>query len=137
VTHRWSIIYGDHSIFTNEDGTWEEAPGRDCQVILFWDNDLGNWAVRHGAFGRSVCDFFRIEEDGFVVGMDLSGMIDHVVYELGIATPDEGLVTIIHRAVHELGIVKQGKMLSRRKWDDVLRFAMMKVDELRIRDGNG
>ena len=102
------FVYGDGSTYQ---GPWESAPGRDVQVVIFWDPTLDTWTIRHGGQANSPCDFFRQAEDGTVVGMDQAGMIDHVV--------------------HELGVVKQGRMLSKAQWDAVLRQAMALRDELR------
>ena len=112
----WLILYGDFSTFSSDEGAWEDAPGRDVQAVIFRDPALG-WTIRHGGQGNSPCDFFRLDEDGTPVGMDQAGMIDHVV--------------------HELGVVKQGRMLSSGEWQDILRQAMGLRDELRRTDGNG
>ena len=109
----WVILYSDGARFTSDDGAWEDAPGRDVQVILFRDPELG-WTIRHGGQGNSPCDFFRME-NGVPVGMDQAGMIDHVV--------------------HELGVVKQGRMLTGAAWQDILRQAMFLRNELRGQDG--
>ena len=58
---RWRIWYSDGSTFSSADGTWEEAPGRDVQIILFHDPDRG-WTLRHGANTRKG-DFFRMDPD--------------------------------------------------------------------------
>ena len=109
----WAILYSNGSTFTSEQGAWEDAPGRDVQAVIFQDPSLG-WTLRHGGQGNSPCDFFRLE-DGIPVGMDQAGMIDHVV--------------------HELGVVKQGRMLTSEAWQDILRQAMTLRDRLRTEDG--
>ena len=105
----WVILYSDGSTFSSDQGAWEDAPGRDVQVVIFRDPELG-WTLRHGGRGDSGCDFFRME-NGVPVGMDQAGMIDHVV--------------------HELGVVKQGRMLSPPAWQDTLRAALFLRNALR------
>ena len=112
-TEKWRIYYSDGSTFGSEDGTWENAPGRDVQIVLFRDPVLG-WTIRHGGRGGSPCDYFRMGADGTVVGMDGDGMKDHVV--------------------HVLGVVKQGRMLTRAKWDNLLMQAMKDRNMLREAD---
>ena len=112
----WIILYSDGSTFSSDEGAWEDAPGRDVQVVIFRDPVLG-WTIRHGGQGNSPCDFFRMAGSGQPVGMDQAGMIDHVV--------------------HELGVVKQGRMLSSGAWQGILRRAMEIRNELRREDGNG
>lgn len=102
----WRIYYSDGSTFSNEDGAWEDAPDRDVQVVLFRDAMTG-WAVRHGG------DYFRLAENGAVVAMDETGMIDHVV--------------------HELGAVKQGRMLTQAGFDRVYQQA--KADMAALKAG--
>ena len=105
------IVYGDGKIYS---GDWLGAPQhRDVQVVIFDDPDNG-LTLRHGGAGGSECDFFRLDEDGSVVGMDLPGMIDYVV--------------------NDLGIVKQGKMLSTKAWLARHRQAMEFRNKLRRGD---
>lgn len=104
------IVYGNGDIYS---GDWLDAPRhRDVQVVIFQDpvND-GSWTLRHGGAGGSKCDFFRLDDDGSVVGMDLAGMIDYVV--------------------NDLGLIKQGKMLSTMDWQQRLRQAMEFRNKLR------
>jgi len=94
----WMILYGDGSTFSDEQGSWTDAPGRDVQFIIFLDDKTG-WTLRHGG------DFFRMGENGQPVNMDIFGMVDHVT--------------------HELGIIKQGKMLETERWDALYRRALL------------
>jgi hypothetical protein len=109
------IWYSDGSTFSSDDGAWEEAPGRDVQIIMFRDPDRG-WMLRHGANTRKG-DFFRMDPDGTVVGMDLTGAIDHVV--------------------HELGLIKEGRMLSQNQWDEVLRTATLELKRIQVEERDG
>lgn len=112
MQEQWRIYYSDGSTYSSLAGAWPDAPSRDVQVVLFKDPERG-WTIRHGGKGGSQCDFFRLADDGTVVGMDETGMIDHVI--------------------HELGIVKQGRMLSQARWDELLGQAIRARD--RLRDG--
>lgn len=42
----WAIYYADGSVYTNEDGTWTEAPSEEVQVLI----------LRHGedGYGRPI-----------------------------------------------------------------------------------
>lgn len=104
----WLIFYGNGSTFSSTDGAWEDAPSRDVQVILFDDPKRG-WIMRHGANTRKG-DFFRLDKDGTVVGMDFTGVLDHVV--------------------HVLGVIKEGRMLSQDDWDEVLKRAVLTLRDL-------
>jgi hypothetical protein len=126
----WIIVYGNGATFSNLDGAWVEAPGWNCQVVLFRDPLLG-WTQRHGAKGGSQCDFFRITADGIIVGMETAGMIGMAISELGIAGPETELPRLIYEVVHEMGIFKQGKMLTSAEWSDILKRAMALRDKLR------
>jgi hypothetical protein len=98
----WRIYYGDGSTFSSDDGAWEDAPGWDVQVILFRDPIVG-WAIRHQG------DFFRLDDDGTVVCMDMTGLLDWAVNELG---------------------MKAGRMLSRDKFGAVYQRAKRDMLEL-------
>lgn len=116
------IFYGNREVYSGE---WlDAAQNRDVQIVIYNDPDTG-WTLRHGAKGRSQCDFYR-EDGSAIVCMDVSGFIDYVTYELGMVEPGTSLPVMIHKAVHESGIIKQGKMLTTREWQnvygDALRF---------------
>ena len=119
----WIIIYGDGTTYSSLQGTWTSAPATNVQVIVYLDPDTG-WTLRHGASGRSPCDFFRKAKDDTFVGMDTAGMVEYVINELGVADWGCDLVTII-RAALESGTVKQGRMLSSRQWQERYRQAIL------------
>jgi hypothetical protein len=126
------VLYGDHSWFSGE---WEDAPSRDVQIVLYRDPvNAGGWTMRHGAEGGSPCDFFRKAKDGSIVGMDLSGFIDHAVYVLKVVEPCGDLPTMIDRAVHRLGVVKQGRMKSTQEWRALYREGIERLRELQQAD---
>ena len=104
----WFILYSDETWFSSEDGTWQEAPGRDVQIILY-RHPRDGWIMRHGGNTRKG-DFFRLDPGGHVVGMDLTGVIDHVV--------------------HETGEIKEGRMLAPDHWQQIHRLAIFKLKEL-------
>lgn len=107
----------DGGIFTvtsDEAPLWTDLPDRGFQIIIYYDRDDG-WTMRHGCNVRHG-DFFRLDEDGCVVGMDLTGLIDYTV--------------------HVLHVAKEGQMLSQKKWAAVLRAATLKLQELQRQDGS-
>jgi len=123
------IIYGDGSVFSGE---WHQAPWYDVQIVIYYDPDTG-WTLRHGAMGRSPCDFYRMDGD-CVVGMDTAGMIGYVIEDLlGLATWDCDLVHLINVAVSS-GLVKMGKMLPTAVWQARHRQAIEFRNKL-LRDG--
>ena len=134
----WVIIYGDLSTASCEDMNWAEAPSWDVQIVLFRDPALGGmWTIRHGAEPDSEpADFFRLDHDGSVVGMDTAGFIGHVTQDLKMAPPDAPLETMIKLAVFDTGAIKAGKMLSTARWMEVLRFGMELRNKLRAQDGS-
>jgi len=97
----WYIFYGDGTRFSSDDGPWEKAPSLDVQVIAFVDGN-GKWVVRHGG------DFFRLDEEGAAINMDLPGMIDYVC--------------------NVLGAVKMGRFLSSRQFHEIRKKAIDFVD---------
>ena len=100
----WKIWYSDGSTFSSEDGAWEDAPAWDAQVILFQHPEAG-WAMRHNS------DYFRLAEDGTIVGMDEIGMLDYVA--------------------NMLGVVKVGRMLTQVGFDAVYQEAKRAMVELK------
>lgn len=111
----WIIYYSDGATYSNLDGPWESAPSLgvkgspslDAQVILFRD-PASKWSMRHGG------DFFRLADDGSIVAMDETGMIDHVV--------------------NVLGIVKKGRMLTKDEFDVVYQRAKADMAILKSED---
>ena len=93
----WIIYYSDGTTFSSNDGDWKDAPGWDCQVVLFRD-PIVKWGIRHNA------DFFRLDADGTVVGMDNISFLQHVM--------------------NTLGMVKAGNMLSQGEFDKVYQKAV-------------
>lgn len=110
----WIIYYSDGSTFNSEQGAWEDAPGRDVQIILY-RHPRDGWIMRHGGNTRKG-DYFRIDGD-HVVGMDFTGVLDHVVYELG--------------------IIKEGRMLNPDHWQEILRQATLDIQLMQreMKDG--
>ena len=98
----WQIFYGDGSTFNSDDGDWEDAPANDVQVVIFKEND--RWVLRHGG------DFFRMDEDGAIVNLDIFGLVDY--------------------AVNVIGHIKQGRFLSTKKFHIVRQEAKDLIVEL-------
>jgi len=102
----WRIFYGDGSTYNSDEGAWEDAPGWNVQIILFRDPEAG-WAMRHNG------DFFWLADDGAVVAMDGTGMLDHVI--------------------NALGLVKAGRMLTKAQFDKIYQRAKRELAELKAR----
>jgi hypothetical protein len=103
----WFIYYSDGSTFSSDDGAWEDAPGWDCQVVLYRD-PITKWGIRHQG------DYYRLAGDGTVVAMDFVGLIDYVV--------------------EMLGVVKVGRMLSQAEFARVYQRAV--EDRLKLQRGD-
>ena len=133
----WVLIYSDLSLVLSDRTEWTDAPGWDVQIALFRDPlQDGLWTIRHGAApDEETCDYYRLDEDGSVVGMSEGGFIGHVVNDLKLCEAGTPLEEMIRLAVHDTGLVKQGKMLSSAKWQEVLRYGMETRKALRQQDG--
>lgn len=103
----WIIYYSDGSTFSSDDGAWEDAPGWDCQVVLFRD-PIVKWGIRHQG------DFYRLDPDGTVVAMDMVGFLDHIM--------------------RVVGVVKAGSMLSQDKYAKIYNQAV--DDRLKLQQGD-
>lgn len=103
----WIIYYSDGSTFSSLDGSWEDAPGWGCQVVLFRD-PIVKYGIRHQG------DFYRLDPDGTVVAMDMVSFLDHVM--------------------RVLGVVKAGSMLSQGEFDKVYQRAV--EDRLKLQTGD-
>ena len=93
----YKIRYADNSLYT---GDWANAPGYGAQTIVYQDGDT--IVLRHQG------DFYRVDDDGCVVGMDL--------------------VSLLHYVIDDLKLVKAGSMVSQKKWDSIYRTAMADRD---------
>ena len=93
----WIIHYSDGTTFSSDDGEWKDAPGWDCQVVLFRD-PIVKWGIRHDA------DYFYLARDGTVVG----------IY---------GTVALVDFVTNVLGVVKVGRMLTQYDFTEVMRKA--------------
>lgn len=91
----WKIHYGDGSTFSSDDGRWEDAPGYNVQAIPVADDVTGR-TVEYG------WDYYVIR-DGQPMGCDLPGLLDYLI--------------------NEVGVVKQGRSLSNKHFQEVYQKA--------------
>ena len=66
---RWRIYYGDGSVFSDADGSPEDAPAANIQIIVQDDPVVGRYLL-------SQKDYYFFRE-GQWYGSDLFGMIEH------------------------------------------------------------
>jgi len=110
----WQIYYADGSVFSNLDGSWEDAPGHGALIALIPDPDV-KWV----AIGNA--DFLVQDKEGAIVSVSESGFEDYMVN--------------VHR------IVKRGRMISRQDWLRVAKVAYgdrdfaVKHGYLKLKDG--
>ena len=97
----YKIRYADNSLYT---GDWASAPGYGVQTIVYPDGDT--IVLRHQG------DFYRVDDDGCVVGMDL--------------------VSLLHYVIDDLNLVKAGSMVSRTKYVDIMAGA--RADQKNMRE---
>ena len=95
------VRYDDETLVEDE---WENIPGWGVQTIVYIDPSDGP-VLRHQG------DFYRLDESGEVVGMDLMSLLRFVV--------------------DDLGVVKIGSMCSRMKFDRIFQAAKADRDSLR------
>lgn len=104
----WIIVHSDGSMTSSENYSWEEAPGYDCQAVLFRDPQNG-WTIRHQA------DYYYLNQEGAIIGMT-------------------GLDSLLDYVINVLGVVKQGRMLSKAQWEMVFQQAKRLRSQLAGRD---
>ena len=112
---KWRIYYGDGSTFSNQDGTPEDAPIANVQVIV-------QPHLMSGRYWQTMCDYYVYWSDHWV-GTDIAGVLDFLV--------DSGLLqwgseidaaVIVQRAVNT-GLVKLGRTLEKKRYYAILKQA--------------
>ena len=93
----WIIYYSDGSTFSSDEGDWADAPGWGCQVVLFRDS-IVKCGIRHDR------DYYRLDEDGTVVGMDFVGLIDYVVEMLGVVKVGRMLTQAEYKRIYQQAV---------------------------------
>lgn len=94
--------YDDDTVFNGE---WQDAPGYGLQTISYVDPVVGHPVIRHQGH------FFREDEDGSVVNMDMQSLLRYVV--------------------DDLKVVKVGSMVSPDKWKTIYEHGTQDRDSLR------
>lgn len=107
---RWEIFYGDGSMFSDEDGSPEDAPTRNVQCIVCADS-LHGWVI------VSREDFFVWwPEHGEWMGVDKFGLYDYLI-EGGRRVVKFGrtLPTADFQKIHERAARSKRGMFDRKK----------------------
>ena len=99
----YAIRYADNSLY---EGDWENVPGYGVQTIVYQDGDTV--VLRHQG------DFYRVDGDGCVVGMDL--------------------ISLLHYVIDDLKLVKAGAMVSRAKFEQIMAGA--RADQKTMRENS-
>ena len=97
--------YDDDSLF---DGSWEDAPGWGVQTVVF-DDPI------HGPTLRHQGDFYRQDDNGEVIAIDL--------------------FTLLRYVVDELKLVKVGTMVGRKRFNKIRQEAKQDLVKMRARTG--
>lgn len=74
----WLIIYGDRSVFSNEDGSWAEAPPWNAQIVAIPNQTGGRELLSHS-------DHF-IMVDNHILSVNNDGFLDYMLNVLRFAT---------------------------------------------------
>jgi len=149
----WAIIYAGLTVFTSDDGDWEDAPGDGVLAIVFRSVETG-WSIAQPG------DYYvRLEGNEFVaVGYDSVvdycvnvfrvALVQHVgsptqfmLRKSGCLVDKDGLILF----AIEHGFMKRGRMTTRFEWGqasglalelmaNVKKTARFKWEE--VRDGN-
>ncbi len=94
--------YDDNSVFKGE---WKDAPPYGVQFVSYFDSVKEHPVLRHQG------DFYRVDEDGSVVAMDMQSLIRYVA--------------------DDLKVIKVGSMVSQHKWTEIYNHATQDRDSLR------
>lgn len=97
----WKIHYADGSTYSNEDGSWEDAPAWGIAAIVVSTPECG-WAMIQGG------DYFIMNQAGDIIPIDDTGWDDY--------------------AANVLRVVKVGRMLSREEWQRIYTKALKDRD---------
>jgi hypothetical protein len=107
----WKIWYAGGSVYTDEDGPPESAPGRGVLVIVQQD-------ANHGRRRVSSTDFY-VWREGRWDGCDLAGLLDHLI-ERGFLVEGEVIDTgAVLMFVLENHLALFGRLVSRAEWERV------------------
>jgi hypothetical protein len=88
---KWRFYYGDESTFSNEDGSPEEAPGSDVQIIIQEDPE-------NGRYFQSGSDYYVWRDDRWW-GVDIFGLFDFLV-DNSLVKFGRTIDTKLHRKLH-------------------------------------
>jgi len=101
-TNQWKIYYSDGSTFSSNNGTWEEAPDQDVQVVILY-------YPRKDRLGRptrslmSGADYYFRTSHGFSKSFDDFSLVIGVV-KFGKWTTDENFESILEKAINDYDI---------------------------------
>jgi hypothetical protein len=82
---KWKLYYGDGTTFSDEDGTWEEAPWRGLIALVVMEPDTG-WFIEEGSDGR-IQAYVNPSWTDNPIGVDYFGLVDYLL-EMGYMTGD-------------------------------------------------
>ena len=104
----WLIVYGDGSIFSSDDGAWEDAPAWDAQIVIEKNETVGRRLHTRN-------DYF-IMVDGRPINVDFTGLIDYLANVLGIVKigrmlPPEQYRALVAKAVKVDGFPQKSAYL--------------------------
>ena len=100
---KWRIYYGDGTTFDENQGTPEQAPPLNVQVIVVDDADVGRQLLH-------LWDWFYWDGEQWC-GADIHGLLDQILH-------------------NQVTAVKQGRTLPQREFDDIKNRAIADTDFL-------
>lgn len=103
----WRIYYGDGSTFSSLDGTPQEAPCSNVQVIMGYDRDNGRQALHLWDWY-----YYKTGNPGEWWGCDIHGLLDQ----------------LLHDTKGEITAVKQGRTLGNSLFQSIKQSALNDSD---------
>lgn len=114
----WAVIYGDRSVFTNLDGSWEEAPAWGVQAIIYRSAETG-WSI------ATAEDYFIRLPDGEFLPINENALQDYVANVWKLAKVGRRIGNHEYAQIHGLALELMG---------DVKKTGYLKR-ERRVSDG--
>lgn len=107
----WKIFYDDGTVWTNEDGPWQEAPHRGVQVLVHRDTRVGPRDPRYvGALTNTGDYYVWWPGQEWPWGCDVAGLLDYLV-EVGATDETARLADFSIAFLREHG-VKLGRSIG-------------------------
>lgn len=112
---KWKLYYGDGSTFSDEDGSWEDAPALDVQALVCEDSDVG-YELNEGSDGW-IQNYIWWPEASRPWGVDAYGSLDYLV-EVGALELGEPISTMSLQDLIDAGM-KIGRSINSKRFEEI------------------